>query len=76
MGNFGPRCEMRKLLNVYTVEENASITLLCNANGNMNATISVNLRPMSSSRGDSQGRNSELDGQVVELVRLRVYRSY
>jgi len=76
MRKFGPRCEMRKLLNAYTVEENASITLLCNANGTMKATISANLRLMSSSRGDSQGRNFELDGQVVEFVRLRVHRSY
>jgi hypothetical protein len=70
------RAEMRKLLNAYTVEENASITLLCNANGSTTATISVNLRPMSLSRGNSQGRNFELDGQVVEFVRLRVHRSY
>jgi hypothetical protein len=54
----------------------ASTTLMCNANGNTKATISENLRLMSSSCGDSQGGNFELDGQVVEFVRLRVHRSY
>jgi hypothetical protein len=51
--------------------------LLCNANGNMRVTISEYLRLISSGRrGDGQGRNFEVDGQVVEFARLRVHRSY